>query len=121
MIQVHPNGDMTIPGPRVALTMYRHVDGERYEPAFDEPCEWRMFLGQHKTRFRPTAFYWGCRPRGTTTSISACRECPVTESEKECYRELARSKSYVRSPGPPTESDRVEFLAFLGVPSDGHD
>jgi hypothetical protein len=90
MIFVHPNGDLTIPGPRISLSMYRG-EGEHYEPAFDAPCDLRAYVSRFKG-WRP-AFYWVCRVQGRTTSISACRECPVTDGEKANYRELAREKN----------------------------
>ena len=85
---VHPNGDIS--GVRINLPMYREA-GDRYEAAFDSPCEFRVFIGRFKSRH--PAFYWGCRVQGCTTSITACRDCPVTPEGQSAYRELARSKN----------------------------
>lgn len=112
MIHVHPNGDLTT-DRKVSLTMYRETTANRYEPAFDEPCGCRLFIGQYRPNRPPVAFHWRCRVRDETTSISVCRECPVPESEKSDFIAKAAAKTYIRKDGPPTEDDRKRFAEFL--------
>lgn len=106
---VHPNGDLTI-GRRVSLTMYRPTSHGRYVPAFDFRCSVREFTGQFKPG-RP-AFYWRCRIRNETTSISVCRDCSVSEGQKQAYLDLVRPLTYTRPPGPPTPEDNERFAEY---------